>query len=96
MKIPKRFWGPKVGPRPHTEKGSLRSHDAAAHCRQLRPVTIWAPPPVTLFRVELGSQLVKSEDGQWDNSTQRERNINGNKVFLHAKLSNKFSTHLLC
>ena len=42
--IPKSFWGPKVGPRPHTEKGSLRSHDAAVHCWQFRPVTIWGPP----------------------------------------------------
>ena len=42
--IPKSFWGPKAGPGPHAEKGSLRSHDAAAHCRQFRPVTIWAPP----------------------------------------------------
>ena len=31
-------------PRPLAEKGSLRSHDAAAHRRQYRPVTIWAPP----------------------------------------------------
>ena len=29
--IPKSFWGPKVGPRPHAEKGLLCSHDAAAH-----------------------------------------------------------------
>ena len=45
MKIPKNFWGPKAGPGPHTEKGSLCSHDAAAHRQQFRPVTIWAPPP---------------------------------------------------
>ena len=42
--IPKSFQGPKAGPRPHTENGSLCSHDAAAHCRKFRPVTIWAPP----------------------------------------------------
>ena len=51
--IPKSFQGPKVGPGPHTEKGSLHSHDAAAHHRQFRPVTIWAPhqildPPLTV------------------------------------------------
>ena len=44
MKIPKSFQGPKAGPRPHAEKDSLRSHDAAAHHWQFRPVTIWAPP----------------------------------------------------
>ena len=42
--IPKSFWGPKVGPRPHAEKGSFHSHDAAAHRRQFRPVMIWGPP----------------------------------------------------
>ena len=42
--IPKSFWSPKVGPRPHAEKGSLRLHDAAAHHRQFRPVMIWALP----------------------------------------------------
>ena len=42
--IPKSFWGPKAGPRPHSKKGLLRSHDAAAHHQQFRPVTIWAPP----------------------------------------------------
>ena len=31
-------------PRPHAEKGSLCSHDAAAHRRQFRPITIWGPP----------------------------------------------------
>ena len=30
-------------PRPHAWKGSLCSHDAAAHRRQFRPVTIWGP-----------------------------------------------------
>ena len=44
IKIAKSFWGPKVAPGPHVEKGLLRSHDAAAHRRQFRPVTIWAPP----------------------------------------------------
>ena len=44
MKIAKSFWGPKVAPGSHIEKGSLRSHDAAAHRRQFRPVTIWVPP----------------------------------------------------
>ena len=33
-----------MGPRPHAEKGSLRSHHAAVHHRQFRPVTIWGPP----------------------------------------------------
>ena len=32
------------GPRPHAEKGSLHLHDAAAHHRQFRPVTICTPP----------------------------------------------------
>ena len=41
---PKSFWGPKAGPRPHAEKGSLRSHNAAVHRRQFRTVTIWGPP----------------------------------------------------
>ena len=50
--IPKSFWGPKAGSGPHDEKGSLRSHDAAAHCRQFRPVTIWGP------RSNPGSALV--------------------------------------
>ena len=44
MKVPKSFWGPKAGPRPHAEKGSLHSHDAAAHHCQLRPVMIWGSP----------------------------------------------------
>ena len=44
MKIPKSFRSPKVGPGPHAEKGSLRSHDAAAHRQQFSPVTIWGPP----------------------------------------------------
>ena len=42
--ISKSFQGPKVGSRPHAEKGSLCSNDTAAHCWQFRPVTIWAPP----------------------------------------------------
>ena len=33
-----------MGPGPHAEKGSLCSHDAAAHHRQLRPVTILGHP----------------------------------------------------
>ena len=33
-----------MGPGPHGEKGSLCSHNAAAHHRQFRPVTIWGPP----------------------------------------------------
>ena len=32
----------KAGPRSHAEKGSLRSHDAAAHRRQFRPVTTYS------------------------------------------------------
>ena len=41
--MPKSFQGPKAGPKPHAEKGSLRSHDAAVHHQQFRPVMIWAP-----------------------------------------------------
>ena len=67
MKIPKSFWGPKAGPRPHAENGSLRSHDTAVHRRQFRPVTIWGPPRsnpgsapvIIIILINLNIRLIK-------------------------------------
>ena len=43
MKYPRASGALRRAPDPML-KGSLHSHDTAAHCRQFRPVTIWPPP----------------------------------------------------
>ena len=56
MKYP-RASGALRRPRPHAEKGSLRSHNAAVHRRQFRTVTIWGPPLDQILDPPLLSEL---------------------------------------
>ena len=78
--IPKSFCGPKAGPGPHAEKGSLRSHDAAAHHRLSRS----GPPPPDQI---LDPPLYVTKN--YNTHISRMKYCNTNLAFSLQKISNR-------
>ena len=63
-----------MGPRPHDEKGLLRSHDAAAHHWQFRPVMIWGPPDQILdLPLHLGISFLNPSNTEHVTATRLEK-----------------------